>query len=181
MTRGLGSALVVALLVPTVVGCSSGPEGAPPEVTQREATDAAPEASAPELAEPRRFRTRLESTRAARPDGLVDWRSDWVLTWAEVPGARGYTVSFATSEGDGGRERSVEVPELTLDVAAGTSPARRVRADRDAQVTLTASQLLVSVRATGPEGAEGPASPWYRVGEVPPDGVPVPNPSTEAH
>ncbi len=186
--RGLGGAVATALLVPGILGCSSeagtdtGTDtGAASSASDRAGRSESGSAAVPELGEPREFRTRVEHTKSSRPDGLVDWRTDWVLTWSEVPGASGYAVRFGTSEGTGGRERSLDVPELTLDVAAGTSPRRRVRADRAAQLTLTASQLLVSVLATGPGGAEGPASPWYRVGEAPANGVPVPNRSAEHH
>ena len=176
--------MATALLVPGTLECSSdtgADTGAASPVPERAGRSESGSAAAPELGEPRGFRTRVEHTETSRPDGLVDWRTDWVLTWSEVPGASGYSVRFAASEGTGGREGSLDVPELTLDVAAGTSPRRRIRADRSAQLTLTASQLLGSVLATGPGGAEGPASPWYRVGEAPADGVPVPNRSTGHH
>lgn len=45
--------------------------------------------------------------------------------------------------------------------------------DREAGLLFTSSQLLVSVTAVGRDGAAGPASPWFPVGDVPPDGAPI--------
>jgi hypothetical protein len=117
----------------------------------------------------------LEDSRKARPDGLVDWHTAWVLQWDPVPDAASYVVRFASSEGRGGRERVLTSTRLRIDVAAGTSRARRVDTDRATQLAFTQSQLLVSVAGAGPTGAVGPASAWYRVGDAPPDGILAPN------
>ena len=153
--RRAAAALVLALVLVGAAGCTSAPD---------------------QLVPPTGFRTALEQTATTRADGLVEWRTDWVLHWAEVPAAAGYVARFATSEGPGGRERRLDVPMLRLDVAAGTSRPDRLARDREAQRTLTASQLLVSVAAVGEDDVVGPASPWYRVGETGDGGVPVPNP-----
>jgi hypothetical protein len=130
---------------------------------------------------PTGFRTVLDHSLQPRPDGLVEWRTTWVLRWDPVPAASSYVARFATSEGRGGRERVLTSTELQVDAAAGTSDATRLDADRAAQLAFTGSQLLVSVAGAGPSGAEGPASAWYRVGEVPADGIPVPNSTTHRH
>ena len=163
------AAAVLALLV--VTGCTVGGGATSPSETGRSKVAEA----AGRLVAPTDFRSSLEHASTARPDALVEWRSDWVLRWSEVPGARGYVVRFATSEGRGGRERRLDRPELRLDVAAGTSRRARLTADREAQLTLAASQLLVAVAAVDAAGATGPASPWYRVGETGKAGKPVPN------
>lgn len=170
-----GTALAMALLVG---GCT----GAPAPSTAAEATEgvAAAPAAAPSVA-PEQVRVALETTREPRGDGMVDWRAAWVMTWEPVPGADGYVAEFATSEGRGGRESPLEEPLLRVDAAAGTSTAERLEQDQAAQLSFSASQLLVSVAATGADGAEGPATPWYHVGDAPADGVPVPGTAPEGH
>ncbi len=107
--RRTGSAVVAALLVSVAVGCSaSDPSSSPP--TPASSTPASPVAV--DLAAPGTLRTSLEHAETKRPDAMVDWRTDWVLRWNEVPGATGYLVRFSTSEGRGGRERRLTTPEL---------------------------------------------------------------------
>ena len=60
-----------------------------------------------------------------------------------------------------------------MEAASGPSPADRLAHDRDAGLALTAAQLAVSVAAVAPSGVNGPSSPWFTVGEAPPDGRPV--------
>ncbi len=176
--RRSGSAVVAALLVSVAVGCSVPGTSSSP---QAPAASTAASPVAVDLAAPGTLRASLEHDEVKRPDDMVDWRTDWVLRWNEVPGATGYLIRFSTSEGRGGRERRVTAAELKVDVAAGTSPAHRLQVDREAQLTMTASQLLVSVAATGSTGAEGQAVGWYRVGEAPADGVPVANADPKEH
>lgn len=172
-----GGAAVATLLTVMAVGCSPpGPPPSPPPA----ASGSAPSTAA-DLTAPSGFRASLEHAETKRSDDLVDWRTHWVLRWQAVPGAAGYVIRYSTSEGRGGRERRMATTELKLDVAAGTSPAGRLMMDREAQLTMTASQLLVSVAATGSSGDIGPAVGWYRVGEVPSDGVPVANGEPEKH
>lgn len=166
-----GRAVPAALLSVMVVGCSApGAASSPPP-----AASSSTSPTAADLAAPNTLRASLEHAETKRSDELVEWRTAWVLRWAEVPGAAGYLIRFSTSEGPGGRERRVTATELEIDVAAGTSPANRLVVDREAQLTMTASQLLVSVAASSSSGGVGPAVGWYRVGEVPSDGIPVAN------
>ncbi len=165
------TALAVALLVG---GCTAAPApDTPPQV-------ATAPVAAPATA-PAQVRVALETIRESRDDGMVDWRAAWVMTWDPVPGASGYTAEFATSEGRGGRESPLAEPLLRVDAAAGTSAEERLEQDRATQLSFSASQLLVSVAATGADGAEGPATAWYHVGDAPPDGVPVPDGAPQRH
>lgn len=110
------------------------------------------------------------------PSGpVVEWRSAWQLAWEPVDGARSYAVHYGTSEGTAGGPpaRSATEPAVRIEAAAGTSPPERLEQDRAAGLLFTSSQLLVSVAAVGPDGSEGPRSPWFPVGDVPPDGVPI--------
>ena len=171
------SVVLAALVVSVAVSCSApGAASSPTPAVKTSASRAAAE-----LPAPTKFWTSLEHTEVKRPDDLVDWRTDWVLHWTEVPDATGYLIRFSTSEGRGGRERRVTATELKVDVAAGTSPVTRLEVDREAQLTMTASQLLVSVAAIGSTGGESPAVGWYRVGEAPSNGVPVANADPEEH
>jgi hypothetical protein len=173
-----GPLLAAPLLAVALVGCTSESARVAPLPSASYRTPAT--AGAPAIA-PAGFRTALQQTRQNRPDGLVDWRAAWVLRWDPTPGAASYVVHFATSEGRGGRKRVLTTPELHVDAAAGTSSPPRIGADQAAQLTLTGSQLLVSIAAAGPSGAEGPASAWYRVGDAPANGIPVPNSASHGH
>ncbi|MDP9408272.1 MAG: hypothetical protein M3P95_10525 [Actinomycetota bacterium] len=179
MRAGLPATLLAALLA----GCSGAAEpdgGAGGAGTPAgSAALAADGSSAPtELAVPEGFRVALddEDRPVKGPDGqpLVAWDSTWVLTWEPVPGAEQYAVYVGTNEGSGATpRRTTEEPRLRLQAAAGTSPAERVETDRSAGLLFTSSQLLVAVSARAGE-REGPRSPWFPVGDVPPDGVPLP-------
>ena len=132
-------------------------------------------AAAPEgpLAAPEGFRVALEHDEDPAPGpngaGKVQWRTDWRLTWDEVPGADRYEVRYGTNEGARDAPGDfVEGESLTVEAAAGTSTAERLEQDRRAGLLFTSSQLLVSVRAVG-----GEQSPWFPVGDAPPDGVPL--------
>lgn len=162
-----------AVLLGSLAGCTTGS-------TSSSGTGTSASAPAVQLAAPADFRASLAQSRTTRPDGLIEWRTAWVLRWRPVPGVKRYQVQFATSEGRGGRTQTVEKPELRIDAAAGTSPANRVATDEKAQLAFTGSQLLVSVAPVAGE-ATGPASAWYRVGDAPPDGKPVPNSAPEGH
>jgi hypothetical protein len=112
------------------------------------------------------------------PDGrsFVEWRTTWELRWEPVPGAEAYAVRFGTSEGpgDGGVDRRESGARVRVEAATGTSPVDEVAQDREAGLAFTAAQLAVSVAAVAPGGVSGPSSPWFAVGEVPPDGRPAP-------
>jgi hypothetical protein len=123
---------------------------------------------------PRPHRAAGGADRGARRDGEVSWRTEWTLTWEPTDGAQEYAVSFGTNEGAGGQpRRSLDEPELRLTAAAGTSSPDRLDVDREAGLLFTSSQLLVSVAARTADGADGPRSPWFPVGDVPADGRPV--------
>jgi len=110
------------------------------------------------------------------PSGpVVEWRSSWQLAWEPVEGARSYAVHYGTSEGTPGGPpaRTETEPVVQIEAAAGTSAPERLEQDRAAGLLFTSSQLLVSVAAVGPDGTEGPRSPWFPVGDVPPDGLPI--------
>ena len=171
-------AVAAALLALVAGGCSTSGAASSPSPTATRSSAPPPAAALPA---PSTFRASLEHVETERSADLVDWRTDWVLRWAEVPGATGYLIRYSTAEGRGGRERRVTATELKVDVAAGTSPGHRLTVDREAQLTMTASQLLVSVAATSSAGGVGPAVGWYRVGEVPPNGIPVANAEPEGH
>lgn len=111
----------------------------------------------------------------AVPDGAprVNWEVDWRLSWAEVPGATAYAVYYGTNEGADDRPRAVQSQRtVAVQAAAGTSSRRRLRADQRAALTFTSSQLLVAV-APRAAGRSGPRSPWFPVGDMPADGVPL--------
>lgn len=117
-----------------------------------------------------------EEAQADRAAGaFVDWRSSWRLTWEPVEGARSYAVHYGTSEGvpGGPPARTEPEPAVEVEAAAGTSPPERLDQDRAAGLLFTSSQLLVSVAAVSADGTEGPRSPWFPVGDVPPGGVPI--------
>ncbi len=166
-----------AVLLGSLAGCTTGSTSSSPAGAGPGSAASAP---AVQLTAPADFRASLAQSRKTRPDGLIEWRTNWVLRWDAVPGVERYRVDFATSEGRGGRSRTVDAPEVRIEAAAGTSPANRVASDEKAQLAFTGSQLLVSVRAVAGK-ATGPASAWYRVGDAPPDGKPVPNSAPEGH
>ena len=165
MLRGAAGALLAAALV---TGCTSSSS-----VPARPATAAPSTALAPVTG----FRVALESTEepASGPAGAgkLAWRSTWQLRWEPVPDATGYAVWYATNEGGGNAPRAVQ-PEtlLAVEAAAGTSTRARLEQDRRALLLLTSSQLLVAVAAEH-DGRQGPRSPWFPVGDVPLDGVPI--------
>ena len=113
-----------------------------------------------------------------RSDGIavVSWRTDWVLSWGEAAGAATYRARYGTTEGipEQPRTQSLDVARLSIDAAAGTSVPERVEQDRAAGLLLTSSQLLVSVAAVAGDGAVGPYSAWFSVGDVTADGAPIP-------
>lgn len=171
--------LLVLAAALAVAGCSA-PSGAEVPRERASAPAAAASAPAPSLPAPQGLRVAVEGERAQRADGLVDWSAAWVLTWEPVPGAEGYAAHFTTSEG-GEHERELTAPRLHLDAAAGTSPPDRVEQDQAAQLALGGSQLLVSVAAEGPGEAVGAPSAWFRVGDVPAGGVPLPEEAPGGH
>jgi hypothetical protein len=166
-TRPISAAVAVAaaalLLVLAVAACgeSSG--------------DVTPAAS---LGQPSDLRVALRTEEAGTAGELVTWRTWWELTWESVPGATSYVVETATSEGGGNRPRArtVERPEWRIEVAAGTSARAAVERDRQGQLAFTAAQLLVRIAAADEDGRRSAPSPWFPVGEVLPEGVPVPQP-----
>ena len=177
--------LLALVLVTSCSGAAGSPaapgSGAAPAAAPAGATASGPGGSGPagpaDLPAPTGFRVALEHEErpVAGPDGreLVAWESAWVLTWDPVPGAASYAVYFATNEGGGQRpRRTTEEPRLRLQAAAGTSPADRLETDRAAGLLFTSTQLLAAVSARA-EGSEGPRSPWFPVGDVPPGGVPL--------
>jgi hypothetical protein len=169
----LGVTLAAGVLA---AGCSTAPAASTPAVAAP--SDVAVVATADELTAPTGFRVSLDPVEvpATAADGrdLVQWEVDWTLTWEPVAGAAEHAVWFGTNEGAPSEpRRSVDEPELRLTAAAGTSPAARLAADREAGLLFTSSQLLVSVAARAADGRLGPRSPWYPVGDAPADGRPV--------
>lgn len=155
-------ALVTAAIA-LLCSCSPGP-------------DERPGPSAPDLPPPRDMRVAfLHDEKRTRAGGPIEWTTRWILTWDEVPGATGYMVEIGTSEGVANTARRHErsTPQYAIDVAAGTSAARRLELDRRTQLMFTASHLKVRVAATRFDGALGAPSNWVPVGEVPMDGVPT--------
>ncbi len=133
-------------------------------------------ATAAALADVGPFRVSLENrdSPATGPSsaGQVSWESTWRLSWPPVPGATSYAISYGTNEGRGDSPPTVQAgTSLSIHVAAGTSPGSRLEKDRKAGLLFTSSQLLVSVSARGAK-SEGPWSPFFPVGDVPPDGRP---------
>jgi hypothetical protein len=103
----------------------------------------------------------------------ITWEVDWRLSWTEVPGATGYAIFYGTNEGASDRPRAVQTQRtVTVQAAAGTSSRQRLRADQRAALVFTSSKLLVAV-APRAAGRSGPRSPWFPVGDLPPDGVPL--------
>ncbi|MBA3524343.1 MAG: hypothetical protein H0T85_07300, partial [Geodermatophilaceae bacterium] len=86
-----------------------------------------------------------------------------------------YRARFGSSEGisEDGRTRELDEASLRIDAAAGTSVPERVEQDRAAGLLLTSSQLLVSVAAVSDDGAVGPWSAWFSVGDTD-GGRPIP-------
>ncbi|MET0863146.1 MAG: hypothetical protein ABWZ98_02315 [Nakamurella sp.] len=114
------------------------------------------------------FRAELEhSVHASSQTGapMFDWRSSWRLTWVPVPGAAGYDVFYRTSEGGDHLIRQVDIAELTVEAAAGTSPDARLPADQTAALAITAAQLAVAIAPVTPDGTPGQRSRWFPVGE----------------
>ena len=140
--------------------------------TARELTPAA------SLGPPSEFRVALHTEDEPTAGELVTWRTWWELTWASVPGATSYVVETATSEGGGDRprERTVEQPQWRIEVAAGTSAPPALEREQQGQLAFTAAQLLVRIAAAGHDGRRSAPSQWFPVGEVLPEGVPVPQP-----
>ena len=112
---------------------------------------------------------------AAATGPQISWRTTWRLTWQPVAGAARYAVHYGTSEGkpNGPPDRIEPGPELSIEAAAGTSPAERLDQDRAAALAMTAAQLMVAVAPLAADGTEGPRSSWFPVGDVPPSGVPI--------
>ncbi len=105
--------------------------------------------------------------------GQLAWESTWQLSWEQAPGVTSYALYYATNEGRGAAEPTVQrEPVLRLQAAAGTSPVAEVPRARQAALLFTSSQLLVSVSART-EAGEGPRSPWFAVGDAPASGVPI--------
>ena len=134
-------------------------------------------ASGASLASVNSFRVALD--RRERPvrgpggSARISWEIDWHLSWSAVPGATGYAVYYGTGEGASGQPSTVQARRsLTVQAAAGTSSRGRLGADQRAALLFTSSQLLVAVAPRG-AGRSGARSPWFPVGDVPPDGVPV--------
>jgi hypothetical protein len=166
-TRPTASAAAVAvaalLFVVAVAACVE---------TAGEVTPVAP------LGRPSELRVALHTEEESTAGELVTWRTWWELTWESVPGATSYVVETATSEGGGNRPRArtIEQPEWRIEVAAGTSAPAALERDRQGQLAFTAAQLLVRVVAADDDGRRSAPSPWFPVGEVLPEGVPVPQP-----
>lgn len=169
--RAAGGLLVLVLLA----GCT-GAQGSPAVAPVAPSASPVPPGSpvaAADLAPPGGLRVAVEHSETPAGD-LVTWESHWVLTWEPVPGAEAYQVWFGTSEGSAQRpRREVPEPRLRLQAAAGTSPRERLEQDRAAGLMFTSSQLLVAVSARAGT-TTGPLSPYVPVGDVPPDGVPIP-------
>lgn len=176
--RAVVSAAVLSALA-LAAGCSAAsvPAASAPAATGVPETQETVVTSAG-LAAPNGFRVSLDpvETPATGPNGrdLVRWEADWTLTWEPAAGAAEHAVWFGTNEGAPSEpRRTVEEPRLRLTAAAGTSPAGRSAADREAGLLFTSSQLLVSVAARAADGSLGPRSPWFPVGDVPADGRPI--------
>ena len=181
------AALVLATAVPLLVtGCSAAAPpaapaaGAAPTAATAARTTTASAVDTTALPAPAGFTVALETTEeptaGAGGAAAVRWTADWVLAWAPVAGATSYDVYFVTSEGGaaGARpRRTTAEPRLRLQAAAGTSAPERVAAEREAGLLLTSSQLLVAVAAHA-EGKQAGVSPWFPVGDVPADRVPLP-------
>lgn len=176
----LGSGLGTAACSPSA---GSGPAAPAAPAEAAEAPQAAEGTAAPPA--PTGFSVAREDAERAgtAPDGsaVVTWTSAWRLRWEPVPGAEAYEVRFGTAEGtaESAPARTVAEPTTSVDVAAGTSPPERLAQDREAQVLFTSSQLRVQVAAVAQSGEVGPASPWFAVGDVPPDGRPLPQADPE--
>jgi len=130
------------------------------------------------LGRPAEFRVALHTEEESTAGELVTWRTWWELTWTSVPGATSYVVETATSEGGGDRprERTVEQPKWRIEVAAGTSAPAALERDQQGQLAFTAAQLFVRIATADQDGRRSAPSPWFPVGEVLPEGVPVPQP-----
>jgi len=162
-TRSTAVAVAVATLVVAAPACVK---------TATEVTPGAP------FARPSEFRVVLHTEKESTAGELVTWRTWWKLTWASMPGATSYVVETATSEGGGDRprQRTVEQPEWRIEVAAGTSAPAALDRDQQGQLAFTAAQLLVRIAAADHDGRRSAPSPWFPVGEVLAEGVPVPQP-----
>ncbi len=165
-TRPTAAAVAFAVAAPLFVLAVAACETAG-EVT--------PDAS---LGRPSELRVSLHTEEESTAGELVAWRTWWELTWESVPGATSYVIETATSEGGSSRPRArtIEQPEWRIEVAAGTSAPAAVERDRQGQLAFTAAQLLVRVVAADDDGRRSAPSPWFPVGEVLPEGVPVPQP-----
>ena len=110
----------------------------------------------------------------------VAWRTVWELRWDAVEGADGYRARWSTSEGTpgGSTARDLDEPVLEIEVGAGTSAPERLQQDSDTAALMSATQLSVSVAATGADGEPGEWSAWFPVGDVPDDGRPVGGPGS---
>ena len=172
LRQRLGLAATSVLLT---VGCSSTVSTTPVD-KDSSGTSSAAAATAAALAEVGPFRVSLENRDSPATGlgsaGQVSWESSWRLSWPPVPGATSYAISYGTNEGSGEAPPTTQTATfVSVQVAAGTSPRDRLDKDRKAGVLFTSSQLLVSVSARG-ANSEGPWSPWFPVGDVPPDGRP---------
>jgi hypothetical protein len=142
--RTAATALAVAALA---AGCAGGDDPPSPRLP------------------PQGVRADVKTDTTTARDGLVRWRSTWVLSWAPAPGARDYLIYVRTAEGEGGAHRPTTMPQWRIEVANGVNRHRRVPKARDQQLALVAAQVAVSVAARYPDGRIGPRSRPFPVGE----------------
>jgi hypothetical protein len=132
-------------------------------------TPARPEAD-PVEGYPTGFGVRIseeEGTDPGSTNAHAVWTTYWELTWDAVPGAVDYLIYYATAEGMSSKPCQCTEPRLRLAVARGIGAV----ADRDelswrAQLAMMAAQLQVMVVVRWVDGAVGPASRRFSVGQT---------------
>lgn len=153
--RGLalgGAALLAALAIG--VGVSRSLAGDGPTAPERGVTAGTVEG----------LRATLVDTETPLPAGGVAWQTRWRLCWRPVRGAKGYLLTFVTSEGVRPVPRRVDRTCYSLTVATGTGPGPGRRPGRRVQLGLIEVQLSVNVAAILRDGSSGPLSPGVSVG-----------------
>ncbi len=117
----------------------------------------------------------MASNAAAASAGTV-WRV--IRRASSSPGPGPSTWPSSSSVSNAGIGTRAAVRRATASASRARAVATAEPASGGPQLTLTASQLLVSVSAIDPAGSAAPASPCYRVGKA---GVPVPNAEPGEH
>ena len=156
MGRGFFAA---ALLL--AASCSPAP-APPPGTASEEATPTpTPKPQRPKLTG---LRATLEDEVLDMPDGQLQWRTFWVLSWDEFPGAESYDLQVITAEGRSPKLRSLTEPRYRIEAAKGLNPKADGFVKRDIQLALHAGQLGVTVRAHFPGDRAGAWSETFDVG-----------------